>query len=176
MSSRLTLGLHLVRRFGRAVRPGGLSNSDQDWVQGLLSPGETAVWDRLNNSDQRHAFGVAKAVEAELDIEATKPVLAAALLHDSGKVVSGLRTPGRVFATLFWAVVDSSKAQAWRHGSSTKSRLAQYRLHPELGAALLTEAGSDQLTISWAAEHHQPMASWTVPRHIGRVLKDCDDD
>ncbi len=176
MAGRAIHGLHLVKRFFGAIRPGSPSVRDEDWVESVLLSGELTVWARMNNPDRRHAIGVAKAVESELDVEATRDVLAAALLHDSGKVVSGFRTPARVFATLFWTVIDSSRAESWSEGSSMRARLAQYRLHPELGARLLTEAGSEQLTISWAAEHHQPIEAWTVPRHIGRVLKDCDDD
>lgn len=104
-------------------------------------------------------------------------MLAAALLHDSGKVVSGLRTPARVAATLVWAVVDHDKAPGWeRDGGTIRRKLAEYRRHPEWGAQLLADAGADPLTISWAAEHHLPAERWTVPPAIGTVLKDCDDD
>ena len=176
MKSRVSHGLHLAKRLFGSLRPGSPSLADQEWVNAQLLPGELEIWERMSNPDRRHAVGVARAVAAELDIEATRPVLAAALLHDSGKVVSQLRTPSRVLATVFWVVADTSRAHGWQNRTSLVGKLAQYRLHPELGADLLTDAGSDQLTIRWAAEHHQPVDAWTVPRHIGRVLKECDAD
>jgi hypothetical protein len=105
-------------------------------------------------------------------------VLAAALLHDSGKVVSGLGTPARVVATILWAVLDDATADRWLGAPdrSLRARLASYRRHPELGADLLRSAGSSALTANWAAEHHRPESRWTVPLAVGRILKDCDDD
>ena len=44
---------------------------------------------------------------------ATRPVLAAALLHDVGKTSVGLRTPGRVVATITAAVVGHPRAAGW---------------------------------------------------------------
>src|SRR3546814_20809012 len=64
-----------------------------------MQPGEAALWARMSAPDRRHAVGVARRVERALGAEAERPVLAAALLHDVGKVESGLRTYGRVVAT-----------------------------------------------------------------------------
>jgi hypothetical protein len=93
-------------------------------------------------------------------------------------VISGLRTPARVVATVLWAVLDDDTAERWLQPSSgaARQRLAQYRRHPELGAEMLRAAGSDPLTWTWAAQHHQPESQWTVPLDVGRVLKSCDDD
>ena len=54
----------------------------------------------MSRADRRHAAGVARRVEVALGDEATRPVLAAALLHDVGKTESGLGTYGRVIATI----------------------------------------------------------------------------
>jgi hypothetical protein len=131
----------------------------------------------MSNPDRRHAVGVARAVVAQLGPEARPPVVAAALLHDSGKVVSGLGTLSRVGATVLWSVLDHGAAQRWiEHDSTVKRKLGQYRLHPELGADLLHHAGADPLTVAWAREHHLARSSWTVPRAVADVLKACDDD
>ncbi len=130
----------------------------------------------MSNPDRRHAIGVARGVVAELGSDTDRAVIAAALLHDSGKVVSAYRTPARVAATLIWAVVADERAVTWLERGRPLRRLAQYRLHPELGAALLTEAGSDPLTIGWTADHHRLPPAWRIDAEIGSVLKACDGD
>ena len=173
--------LHLARRFLGSIRPGPPRPDDETWARGRLTSGELEVWERMSNPDRRHAVAVARAVvdrwPAELD-PPDRPVVAAALLHDSGKVLSGLRTPARVAATVVWAVLDDDVAERLLEGQrdGLRARLARYRRHPELGADLLRRAGSDPLTSSWAAEHHRPEERWTVPLAVGRILKDCDDD
>ena len=130
---------------------------------------------RMSNPDQRHAVEVARAVAGELP-DATNAVMAAALLHDVGKVDSDLRTPARVFATLFWAVVPDERADEWLSSVGPRNRLASYRRHPEIGERLLLEAGADPLTAGWAADHHKPAEKWRIDAATGDVLKRCDDD
>lgn len=175
---------HLTKRFFGAVRPGAPSAESERWALQYLGAGEVEIWHRMNNPDRRHAIAVAQAVTADprLDLEAldteARPVVAAALLHDSGKVVCRFRTPARVAATVVWAVASDDTADRWisHPDDGPRKRLAQYRRHPEIGAELLERGGADALTARWAAEHHKPESMWTVPVEIGRVLRDCDDD
>lgn len=174
--------LHLARRFFGAVRPGPPDQRDEQWAREHLGPGEIEIWQRMNNPDRRHAVAVAQAVVADPRLQSQesigRPVVAAALLHDSGKVLCRFRTPSRVLATVVWAVASDDVADRWltEHRSGYRFRLAQYRHHPRLGAELLRAGGADPLTASWAAEHHLPAEQWTVPITVGQVLKDCDDD
>ncbi|MGF1599295.1 MAG: HD domain-containing protein [Acidimicrobiales bacterium] len=169
---------HLARRFVGSLRPGPPPVDEERWAVDHLRPGEVDLWRRMSNPDRRHAVTVGRAVEAELGPDADRPVVAAALLHDVGKVVAGFRTPARVVATVVWAVVDDDRrADRWVDATwPPLRRLAQYRRHPELGAELLAAAGADPLTVAWAAEHHRPADRWTVPPRVGAVLKACDDD
>lgn len=155
--------LHLTRRFVGSLRRGGPPAADEAWVRGQLLPGEVVLWSQLSDPDRRHAAGVARDVADRLGPAATRPVIAAALLHDSGKVVSGLGTFARVGATL----VGRTRA---------RGRFADYLRHPEHGARLLHEAGSDPLTVTWAAEHHLPPDRWTLDRPLADALKAADDD
>src|SRR4051794_33612483 len=91
---------HLVKRFFGSVIPRGPKAEDAVWAEEQLLPGERDLWVQMSRTDRRHAAGVARRVEQALGAEATRPVLAAALLHDVGKIDSGLGTYGRVIATL----------------------------------------------------------------------------
>ena len=122
------------------------------------------------------AHGVARRVERALGGEATPPVLAAALLHDVGKTASGLRTFGRVVATMSKAVAGPAYARAWSNGSGITRRVGLYIRHPELGGDMLAMAGSDALTERWTREHHLPVDDWTVAPDVAAVLKAADDD
>ena len=133
-----------------------------------LMPGELALWRQMSRPDRRHAVRVARQVQASLGDQAEPPVLAAALLHDVGKVASGLGTFGRVAATV--AGLARSEARAG------DGRVARYLRHDVLGAEMLAAAGSDPLTVAWAREHHLTYDRWSVPRPVGEILKSADDD
>lgn len=167
---------HLAKRFAGSVIPLGPKKADRAWAVDQLLPGEVDVWRRMSRLDRRHAAGVARRVEVALGHEATRPVLAAALLHDCGKVVSGLGTYGRVIATLSAKLGGRDQAVAWSETRGFTRRVGLYLEHPRLGGELLGLAGSAPLTVAWAQEHHLPPERWTVPAEIGRVLKDADDD
>ena len=150
--------VHLARRFVGALGSHEPASADEAWVRSVLDDGEHRLWQRQPAADRRHAIGVARSVPVEL--------AAAALLHDVGKTVSGLGPFGRVGAT----VLGWTGARRWR------GRVGDYLRHDALGADLLRAAGSTELTIAWAAEHHLPPDRWTVPPEIGAALKAADDD
>jgi hypothetical protein len=151
-----------VRRFVGSLRPGGPPPDADAWAATHLVPGEVEVWHRMSDADRRHAVGVARRVVARLGPDVGRPVVAAALLHDAGKVASGLGTFARVGATLA--------------GRRARGRWATYRDHPVIGARLLDAAGSDPLTVAWTREHHLPRDRWTVDRRVADALKEADDD
>jgi hypothetical protein len=155
--------VHLAKRFFGSLSQREPSAADTAWVTTVLLSGEQALWARMSVADRRHAAGVGREVERLLGGDASRPVLAAALLHDVGKVDSNLGTFTRALAT----VVNR------RSGSS---RWARYRRHDEIGAAMLAAAGSDALTMTWAREHHMPPEQWSLPSHLTAALKAADDD
>jgi hypothetical protein len=159
---------HLARRFVGSLRPGGPAAADVAWVGEQLLPGELALWRAMPGPDRRHSVGVARRVQAALP-GADRPVLAAALLHDVGKTRVGLRTPGRVVATLVGMVRRERAALG-------DGRVARYLRHDVIGADLLEAAGSDPLTVAWTREHHLPRDEWTVPQPAADALKAADDD
>jgi len=159
--------VHLARRFAGSFARGGPTASDEAWVASWLSDGERSLWSRLSDADRRHAVGVARRTVEMLGVGTEGAVVAAALLHDVGKLESGFGPFRRAAATIVGKIMGRTRA---------RGRTGAYLRHDELGAALLREAGSAPLTVAWAAEHHRPPALWTVPAAIGRALKDADDD
>lgn len=167
---------HLVRRFLGSLRPGGPAADDDAWARASLLPGEQELWDRMSGADRRHAVGVAHRTVDELGPATSRPVLAAALLHDVGKVEARYGPWRRAIATVLGGVFGHGRAVRWRFGRGPMRRVGSYLCHDEIGAALLVEAGSDPLTVGWAREHHMPPGRWTVPQPVGAALKSADDD
>lgn len=170
--------LHLTRRFFGSLRPGGPPSAERAWAESQLLPGEVVLWRQMPGPDRRHSAAVARRVEASLGDRATRPVLAAALLHDVGKLDSRLRTYGRVVATLAGAVVgrDPAVVHQWTLADGYTRRVGLYLEHARLGADRLALAGSDELTVAWAREHHLPSDEWTLPAELGAALAAADDD
>lgn len=158
--------------------PVGAKPADVEWIATVLSAAEFDLWVRQRPADRRHSASVARRVERALGGDAGKPVLAAALLHDVGKIDSRLGTYGRVIATLSGKAVghDPDVIRAWTKTTGITRRVGLYLQHPRLGGDMLELAGSDPLTVAWTREHHLPPEEWTVDPALARALKDADDD
>jgi putative nucleotidyltransferase with HDIG domain len=156
---------HLASRFVRSLVPLDASDADDAWARTHLLAGEIVLWDRMSRQDRRHSVTVAREVHRRLPA-APRWATAAALLHDVGKVDSGLGTFARVGATIVGSTMGRDRGGV----------VGRYLQHDRIGAELLTAAGSDARTAAWAAEHHRPAAMWTLPHDIAVVLKAADDD
>ena len=167
---------HLARRFLGSLRPGGPPEAERAWVEATLSEAEYALWRRMYGPDRRHSVQVAREVERRLGHEATPPVLAAALLHDVGKIDADLGTWGRVVATMSAKVAGADTARLWIKSKGFTRKVGLYLHHPEIGADLLEMAGSDPLTVAWAQDHHKPADEWTIDPEVAAVLHEVDDD
>lgn len=122
---------HLTRRFVGSLSRRPPPASDTAWAVGQLLPGEAEVWERMTVQDRRHSILVARRF-VEFAPGASRLEVAAALLHDIGKLASELGTFSRVVATVV--------------GPRTV-RFKQYHDHERLGAELLAAAGSSPVTI-----------------------------
>lgn len=85
----------------------------------------------MSNADRRHSIQVTRRFAADGD-EPSRDEMAGCLLHDVGKVESGLGTWARVVATVVGA---------------RGRRFAAYHDHERLGAELCRSAGSSDVTI-----------------------------
>lgn len=164
--SRFGSPIHLASRFFTSLSSTPPPAGDDAWAVSNLLPGESELWRRMSSSDRRHAVGVGRCAQALLG-SPDRAVLAAALLHDVGKIEAGLGTVARAGVTVLALAAGPQRLTG---------RAARYVQHPSLGASLLAAAGSDPLTIAWTLEHHLAPGEWTVPRAVGEALKAADDD
>ncbi|HMC40906.1 MAG TPA: hypothetical protein VKI19_14670 [Acidimicrobiales bacterium] len=170
---------HLATRFFGALDPRGPEPDEEEWALSWLVPGEQQLWRRMSGPDRRHAAGVARETARLLgDPPPPREVMASALLHDVGKVASGLGTFPRVAVTVAAIGLgrerlvggDGRPQEGWR------LKVSAYLTHDRIGADLLQEAGSHPTTVAWAAEHHLPAEQWSLPRPVADALKAADGD
>jgi response regulator RpfG family c-di-GMP phosphodiesterase len=112
---------------------------DVAWVNATLRENEHDLWKRMKSYDQRHSIEVARRF-MELHPAFTRDQVAAALLHDIGKVESDLGVLGRVIATVVGPV---------------GARFRLYHDHESIGLNLCREAGSSDETLrllDWSNE------------------------
>ena len=158
-----------------SLDPAGPSLAEERFAAAVLSPREQVLWRRMSGPDRRHAVDVARRVQQNLgDAEANEAVLAAALLHDVGKIEAGLGTAGRVFATLCAGAAGWARAAGWHDRPGWLGRVGRYTRHGDIGAELLTAAGSHPTAVAWAAQHHRDPDHWTHPTELAAALSAAD--
>jgi HD domain-containing protein len=173
--------LHLARRFVGSLSPAAPSPNDDAWARRVLGARQHALWARMPNHDRRHSVAVARRVERSLagtEYAGDDRWLAAALLHDVGKLDARLGVFGRVGATLAGAAAGHDMAPVWSEKRGITRRVGLYLRHPELGAEHIRVAGGPDVVAQWAAAHHD-RASWDateIPVAVRAALHDADDD
>jgi hypothetical protein len=126
---------HLVRRALSSLNNSALSDSEMARAHPWLNVEELELWCSMQPRDCRHSLQV-HARFADLCSTATRDEHAAALLHDVGKISSGLGWMLRVVATVV---------------GSRGTRFTEYHNHAAVGAQML-QGISSQRTIALVAE------------------------
>ncbi|MEP7202145.1 MAG: hypothetical protein ABI894_06020 [Ilumatobacteraceae bacterium] len=121
---------HLARRFISSWSRREPDVADTAWVDSQLLEGESRLWHRMSAADRRHSIAVARRFDA--NGAWSRDEIAGALLHDIGKLESGLGTISRTVATIV--------------GPRTE-RFRRYHAHESLGADMLAAAGSSEVTV-----------------------------
>jgi hypothetical protein len=130
---------HLARRFFTSISKRPPEAKDIAWVNEMLLANEFELWNLLKPNDQRHSIEVARRFTG-LHSAFTRDQVAAAMLHDIGKVESELGVLGRVVATIVGP-----------HGIKFRN----YHNHELIGLNLCRNAGSSVETLrllDWSAE------------------------
>ena len=126
---------HLTRRFVGMLSNDPVPASDVQWVLEQLTNAEAELWQQLPTADQRHSVEVARRFVG-LAPRPDRAAVAAAVLHDIGKLESDLGVGMRVVATIV--------------GPRTE-RLRRYHDHERIGASMLRSVGSDERTAALVA-------------------------
>ena len=136
----------------------------------LLTTAEQELYEAQPVVDRAHSVSCAIAARDDL-VSPTDEAIVASALHDVGKAGARLGTFGRVLAT----IVPTRLHERWAgSGDGRRARLAHYAAHDRIGADLLREAGSADLVVAWAGEHHLPEDQWSLDPEVGRVLLAAD--
>jgi hypothetical protein len=171
---------NLLRRQVAVLSRLRASPADHAWAKAVLEPKELDLWQRLSAHDQYHSLEVARGVERRL---AGTPYagdgrwLAAALLHDIGKVLAGLSLPERIVATLLGKVIAVSTARHWAQaGHGTKRRFGLYLTHGPAGAEWIRSAGGRDEVAAWTEAHQNLPCPEVlgVPEPVARALSESD--
>ena len=123
--------VHLSRRFFTSLSRREPSVAETAWADSHLLDGESVLWHRMAVSDRRHSIMVACRFESRGG-PWSRDEMAGAVLHDVGKLDTGLGTFGRVVATVVGPRTD---------------RFRRYHDHERRGAELLVGAGSSDITV-----------------------------
>lgn len=146
---------HLVLRFVTslfALPPGA---ADEAWVAERLGDGEFALWAAQPRYDRRHTLRVARRVDRRLaERDDRHDWVAAALLHDVGKIQADLGVVGRSVATVVGGVVGKRRMAGWHDESGVRGRFGRYAAHGEIGGSMVRSAGGREAAARWAEVHH----------------------
>lgn len=120
-------------------------------VEGLLSPGERALFYRMGRPARRHGLQVFRHLRRQGYQD--RQLLAAALLHDVGK--GRVTLAHRVAAVLLEALWPGLLARVASPQGGWRQGFYRHRYHAELGAEMAHRAGSHPRIVALIRHHHQ---------------------
>ena len=159
---------HLAARTLWSLRKPTPDPDGEAWLLSLLSPAETLLYRSMNATDRSHAVHCAQAVE-----RLGTDVVVASAMHDIGKVQAGLGVPGRVAASVCGLLIED-QARRWRDRGGVRGQIGRYLNHPDAGAAMLKAAGSSQLAVDWARDHHRGLEEQSIDPDVAIALLQAD--
>jgi hypothetical protein len=135
---------------------------DESPAESHLSPGQMALFKRLNRGERLHSLHVLRDVMAQ---EESTPhdLVVAALLHDVGKIRYSLAVWQKTLAVLLKRFAPSVYHRWSKESPSRSWRIACVvaEHHPAWGAELVAETGATECAL-WLIEHHaDPITRWS---------------
>jgi hypothetical protein len=178
---KMARATHLVGRFFSSLVPLPVPSADRAWVESVLQPEEFALWTRLSLADRRESIAVARRTDVALggtEYEGDPRWMAAALLHDVGKLDARFGPMRRSLATVLTAVLGRRTVEGWVDKSGFVRRCALYTFHDQLGGDRLRMVGGRKEAALWADAHHRP-AIWDatgLPTTVVVALASADGE
>ncbi len=159
-----------VKQFWRALFP-LISTSERAYVKQHIPPEALPLFFRQSATEQRHALDVARDLESwEIPLSESehRGLILAALFHDCGKSLTGIKLWQRVATVLLEHVPAGirSKAEQTRIITSVLQIAAE---HAHWGSELAREAGLSPTVCDLIREHHQPKS------HLSLLLQKADN-
>jgi hypothetical protein len=181
-----TRAFYRVRQLWQAARA-HLTEQDNQFVGRFLTPQQVALFDQMQPAEQVHSLQVARRLD-QLGEDNTD-LLAAALLHDVGKIPQPLQLWERIWIVLGEALFPAL-AHKWGATSQYSSPVSFLRQpfvvaeqHPQWGAELALQTGASSLTADLIRRHHTRLAAAArlpeLPIAANRLLvllKSVDDE
>ncbi|HTX92200.1 MAG TPA: HD domain-containing protein [Anaerolineales bacterium] len=151
MSSRLA---YRARQFWNALLSPGKRVTSEALLP-YLPPIQLILFRRMQPSEQLHAFQVLKRLEA--DGQTDPDLLAAALLHDVGKILSPLSLFDRM-AVVVGKRLFPAAARRWGDAAPRGPHrpFVVAARHAEWGAGLARQAGASRRTVELVRRHQDP--------------------
>ncbi len=172
--------VHLVARFFGTLVPRRVSAHERLALRDLLTAPELDLWLKMRRADQVESLDVAHRADRTIaaDVHQRDEYLAAALLHDVGKLDADFGPYRRAIATIAGAVAGHEMVGAWKQTGGFTRRCALYLDHGALGAQRIRFVGGRELVAQWAAAHHDPSAWPTdeIPADVCRALARADGE
>jgi hypothetical protein len=141
-------------------------------LQPFLSPPQIVLFRRMHFFEQAHAFHVLQRIR---HAGYTEPdLLAAALLHDVGKILAPISLVDRVIVVLGKHLFPKA-AKRWGNGEARGLRrpfVTAYQ-HPAWGADLASAAGASPRTCNLIRRHQDHPAS---DDHLLAALQSVDEE
>ena len=148
-----------------------ITHDDEQELNRLLTPSQRELFRRMAASDQRHSLDVCRTLQDAGDDD--PDLLAAALLHDSGKSAGHIWLLQRTMIVVLgrwaprlldWLAQDSNQRPMpwWRRGFVVSKH------HAELGARWAAEAGCSPTTVALIRRHEERIT--VIENHYDRLL------
>ena len=183
--------IYRTRQFWQTLDFGNLGLSrtkrlaDLELARTILSAPLFILFNRLQPSEQGHSLRVLQALQAQGENQ--PDLLAAALLHDVGKIRMPLRLWERVLIVLVHPVVQTNQSSLRRYLAFfikslkiTNKALLVAENHAAWGAELAESAGASPLTVSLIRRHQEiippTITPVTVEDQLLRKLQTVDDE
>ena len=151
MLSRLA---YRTRQFWNAL-PGPRRRVETETLLPHLPPSQIVLFRRMQPSEQTHAYQMLERLKASGQTD--PDLLAAALLHDVGKVLYPLSLLDRVVSVLGKRFFQQ-RARRWSEGTPSRLRrpFVMAAHHPDWGGDLAEQAGASSRTVDLIRHHQDP--------------------